>query len=338
VFSQFLLMSALLSMHQFVSGGEKRWGWYWLSLLLFVAGFLANEGGVVMGAAILVYYAVFSLAKRRDLLDFVLKMFPFGAAAAVLVAGLSGCGCQGVEGGFYGVGIHIPQETFVYMSRLAYPVGSIDLRPSAMEWIWGSIVLGFAIFFLLRGPNIARVAAIAMVIAVMPYTPGKIWTATRYTYMATPFFAILVAVTAGFVFHYLTKIWKPGAYALGAAALATVAGLYAWQTIHQTEPFLEETDRWELLVKDLQANYDAVPPGTTIYVIDEEGMWSNPFWQPTWMTAVGMAVYGNDVRIRAMPADHLEALRKTLPHDTEMYIVELDDGSLVKVSQPAVTR
>jgi hypothetical protein len=338
VFSQFLLMSSLLSLHWYVQGGERRYGWYWLSLALFVAGFLANEGGVVLAAAIILYYALESLVRRRDALDFIVKMAPFAIAGVVLVAGLSGCGCQGVDGGFYGVGMHIPLETFVYMSRLAYPVGSIDLRPSAMEWIWGSIVLGFAIVFLIRGPNIARIAAVAMVIAVMPYTPGKIWTATRYTYMATPFFAILVAVSAGLVFHYATKLWKPGAYILGGLALASVAGLYSWQTLHQTQPFLKETSRWELLVDDLQANYENVPPGTTIYVIDEDGMWSNPYWQPTWMTSVGQALYGPRVKVRAMPATHLEAVMKTLPAGTDMYVVELDDGHLVKVSEETATR
>jgi hypothetical protein len=317
IFSELLLLSALLSMHYYVQSGERR---------------------VVLGVAIFAYYALFSLAKRGDIVDFTVKMLPFAAAGLLTVASLSGCGCQGVDDGFYGIGIHIPQEMFVYMSRLAYPVGEIDLRPSAMEWLWGSIVLGFAIFFLVRGPNIARIAAIAMVAGVMPYVPGKIWTATRYTYMSTPFFAILVAVAAGFVFHYAVKLWKPGAYALGALAIAAVAGLYSWQTMHQTEPFLKETSRWELLVRDLKANYDDVPRGTTVYVIDEEGTWSNPFWQPTWMTSIGMALYGPDVRIRALPATHLVNVRKALPAGTELYVVELADGHLAKVPEPSVTR
>jgi hypothetical protein len=338
VFSQFLLMSSLLSLHIYVNCEERRIGWYLLSFALYVAGFLANEGGVVLGGALFAYYALYSYFVRRDLLDFIVKMTPFALAAFVLVASLSGCGCQGVDEGFYGLGIHVPQETFVYMSRLAYPVGQIDLRPSAMEWIWGSIVLGFAIFFLIRGPNIARVAAIAMVLAVMPYVPGKIWTATRYSYMATPFFAILVAVFAGFFFHYAVKVWKPGAYAIGALAIATVAGLYSWQTMSQTEPFLKDTTRWELLVSDLRDQYEEVPEGTTIYIIDEEGLWSNPFWQPTWMTSIGQAMYGPNVRLRALPAHHLEAIKKSLPRDTELYVVELTDGRLVRVTEPSVTR
>jgi hypothetical protein len=335
VFSQFLLMCSLGSLHLYVQSAEKRWWWYWASLLLFIAGFLANEGGVVMGAVLLVYFAIYSLAKKRDVLDFVLKMTPFGIAAAVLVSGLSGCGCQGVEEGFYGVGWHIPRETWVYMSRLAYPVGAIPLEPSAMEWIWGSIVIGFAIFFFIRGPNIARVAAVGMVIAVMPYTPGKIWTATRYSYMATPFFAILVAVAAGLIHHYATRVYKPAAHVLAAAALVAVGGLYAWQTHIQTEPFLEESDRWELLATEMRSTYDTVPPGTTVYIIDDDDMWSNGFWQPTWMTSIGRALYGRDVKLRALTSADAERIKRNVDPDRALF-VRLVRGRLVKVSSPVV--
>ena len=220
------------------------------------------------------------------------------------------------------------------MSRLAYPVGAIRLEPTAMEWAWGSVVMGFAIFFLIRGPHIARFAAVGMVIGVMPYVPGKIWTATRYSYMATPFFAILVAVSAGFVHHYATKLYKPAAHVLATMALVAVGGLYSWQMIHQTQPFLRATDRWQLLADDLRANYDQVPPGTTIYVIDDEGLWSNPFWQPTWMTSVGRALYGKDVSVRALPSDDLDRLRKSV--DCQLYVVQLDDGHLTAVSSQTV--
>jgi hypothetical protein len=336
VFSQFLLLSSLLALHRYVAGEERRVAWYWGSLALFVAGFLANEGGVVLGAVLLVYYTCFSLLRRRDLLDYTLKMTPFALSAALLVGGLSGCGCQGVDAGFYGPGWHIPRETWIYMSRLAYPVGAISIEPSATEWIWGSIVIGFAIFFFIRGPHIARFAAVGMVIAVMPYAPGKIWTATRYTYMATPFFAILVAVAAGLVHHYATRVWRPAAHVLAAAALAVVGGLYSWQTIHQTEPFVKETARWELLTEELRANYEAVPEGSTIYIIDDEGLWTNAYWQPTWMTSVGRALYGKDVSVRALPEDQLTALQRTLAPDAQVYYVRLEDGKLTRAVAPGV--
>ena len=335
VFSEFLLIASLYSLHRYVEGDEKRAGWYWRSFAFFIAGFLANEGGVVLGAVLLVYFATSSLIKRRDPLDFAIKMLPFGLAATVLVGGLSGCGCQGVDGGFYGVGWHIPRETWVYMSRLAYPVGAIQKDPSALEWAWGSVVIGFAIFFFIRGPHIARLAAVGMVIGVMPYVPGKIWTATRYTYMSLPFFAILVAVAAGWVHHHAARLWKPGAHALAGMALVAVAGLYAWQTIHQTQPFMRDTDRWELLTNDLKANYSSVPPGTTVYVIDDQDLWSNLYWQPTWMTSVGRALYGKDVAVRALSSADFQRLSQNL--SGTVYLVQLDEGHLQAVSPATVT-
>lgn len=175
-----------------------------------------------------------------------------------------------------------------------------------------------------------------MVVGVLPYAPGKMWTATRYTYMSTPFFAILVAVAAGYAYHHLLRLYRPLAHVLGAAALVSVAGLYAWQTVTQTQPFLRETDRWEVLARDLRANYDEVPEGSTIYVIDDEGLWSNPYWQPTWMTSVGRALYGKGVSVRALPSADLKQLQKSF--DGQMYVVQLTDGRLVAVPSPSAQR
>lgn len=334
VFAEFLLISSLFALHRYVESDERRAGWYWASLLLFIAGFLANEGSVVLGAVLLVYFATSSLVRRRDPLDFAIKMVPFALSATLLVAGLSGCGCQGVDAGFYGVGWHIPRETWVYMARLAYPVGAISKEPGAAEWAIGSAVVASAIFFLIRGPHIARFAAVGMLIGVAPYVPGKIWTASRYTYMSLPFFAILVAVAAGFVHHHAARLWKPGAHALAGMALIAVAGLYSWQTLHQTQPFLKDTDRWRLLTDDLRANYETVPRGTTIYVVDDENLWSNLYWQPTWLTSVGRALYGRDVSVRALSSKDFARLSQNL--SGSVYLVQLEDGHLQTVSSATV--
>ena len=84
-----------------------------------------------------------------------------------------------------------------------------------------------------------------------------------------------------------------------------------------------------MLADDLQANYETVPAGTTIYVIDDEGLWSNPLWQPTWMTSVGHALYGKDVSVRALPTEDLARLEKSL--DGTLYVVQLEDGHLTVV-------
>jgi len=336
VFSEFLLISSLYAMHCYVDGGERRRGMYWLAFALYVAGFLANEGGVVIGAVILVYYVAFAQSRHRDPLETTVKMTPFALAAGITIAALAGSGKQGVDSGFYSVGWHIARETWVYMARLAYPVGAIPLDPSAMEWAWGSVIAGFAIFFFVRGPHLARVAAVGMVIGIMPYAPGKIWTATRYTYMALPFFGILVAISADWVHQHLGRLNRPMAHALAAAALVAVAGLYSWQTVHQTQPFLKNTDRWELLANELRSAYPTVPAGATIYVIDDDNLWTNPYWQPTWMTSVGHALYGEGVTVRAIPSGDLATIEDST--EGEMFLAQYDGGHIQRVTPATVSK
>ena len=45
----------------------------------------------------------------------------------------------------------MPRETWVYMSRLAYPVGAIVKSPTVVEWAVGSVVAAWCIFFFVRG-------------------------------------------------------------------------------------------------------------------------------------------------------------------------------------------
>jgi hypothetical protein len=128
---------------------------------------------------------------------------------------------------------------------------------------------------------------------------------------------------------------KPGAHLLAAAALFAVAGLYSWQTVHQTSPFLKETDRWELLADELKGAYPSVPAGSTIYVIDDEGMWTNPYWQPTWLTSVGNALYGDGVVVRAIPSRDLATLEDTI--EGEMLLAQYDGGHIRRVSPATVS-
>jgi hypothetical protein len=67
--------------------------------------------------------------------------------------------------------------------------------------------------------------------------------------------------------------------------------LYGWQTYAQDRRSGVATDRWLLLVNELQRNYSEVPEGMTIYIID--GPWTNPMEQYTWVPSVGRALYGD---------------------------------------------
>ncbi|HEY8171892.1 MAG TPA: hypothetical protein VIH21_02295, partial [Dehalococcoidia bacterium] len=73
--------------------------------------------------------------------------------------------------------------------------------------------------------------------------------------------------------------------------IAIVAGLYGWQSLAQDTRSGRATDRWQLLVNELQANYSDVPDGTTIYIVD--GPWTNSMEQYTWVPSVARALYGD---------------------------------------------
>jgi hypothetical protein len=85
---------------------------------------------------------------------------------------------------------------------------------------------------------------------------------------------------------------------------------------------------------DARAQYDEIPSGATVYVVDDEGLWTNAFWQPTWMTSVGRALWGDDRAVRALPSDFIETVVRG--QGGSVYLVEYDSGHLRKVSLESV--
>jgi hypothetical protein len=127
-----------------------------------------------------------------------------------------------------------------------------------------------------------------MALALLPFAPVKIWTASRYTYGAVAFFAPLAAIAGYSLFERVRgvhRLVRVPATALGLAFIATLTVLYAWQTSAQDSASGRRTERWALLVNELRRNYANVPPGTTIYIVD--GPWTNPMEQ--YVGALGRA-------------------------------------------------
>ena len=155
-------------------------------------------------------------------------------------------------------------------------------------------MLAFCAFFALRGPHIARIAALGVMLALLPYVPVEIWTASRYTYAAVAFFAPIVAIAGYAIYDRARNAHRYAtvpATLLALVLLATVTSLYGWQSYAQDRRSGIATDRWQLLVNELSANYDSVPPGKTIYIVD--GPWTNPMEQYTWVPSVARALYGD---------------------------------------------
>ena len=162
------------------------------------------------------------------------------------------------------------------------------------------------------------------------------WTATRYTYLSLPFFAILVAVAAGWVHHHAVRLNRYAAHALAAVALhrrrrAVRAGRRSTRrsrscAIRRAGSCLPTTcarnTRWS----------PPAPPSTSS-TMRVSG--PNPYWQPGWMLSVGRALYGKDVSVRAVTSADFERLQRSL--SSAPYLVELQQGRLERVT-PAMVK
>ena len=178
---------------------------------------------------------------------------------------------------------------------------SIPIQPDLTRELIAGAMAVLALWFIVRGPNIARVGVAGVVLAVLPFAPVHVWTASRYSYGAVAFFAPIAALALYNVFDRARRVHRflrVPATLIGIAFIATVASLYSWQTFAQDSRSGRGTDRWQLLVNELRQNGRDVRPGTTIYIVD--GPWTNPMEQYSWVPSVARAVFG-DVMAQDMP-------------------------------------
>jgi hypothetical protein len=288
------MLASLLAIITYAQDRERNAGAFWLAFGLFALAFLSNEGAFVYAPVIVAAYTLFARRWHRAPLRLVLHAAPFVALAAGWLSFYQSCSCQQLKFDGYFWGSHVLTNYAVYVSWIAFPAHTVPLTPDAARW---SIAAGFAavaLYFAVRGPHMARIAVLGMALALLPFAPVKIWTASRYTYGAVAFFAPLAAIAGYGLFERVRgvhRLVRVPATALGLSFIAAMTMLYAWQTYAQDSASGRRTERWQLLVNELRRNYANVPPGTTIYIVD--GPWTNPMEQYTWVPSVARAVYGD---------------------------------------------
>lgn len=290
----FFTLAALLAIIAYAQDGERNPAAFWLSFAMFVLAFLSNEGSFVYAPLIVAAYMLFARRWHAAPLRLVLHALPFAALSAGWLAFYQSCTCDQLKFDGYYWGPHVFTNYGVYLSWLAFPSHSIPLEPNATRWAIAGAVVGLGALVAVRGPNIARLAVAGMMLALLPYAPVSIWTASRYTYTAVAFFAPVAAIVAYEVYDRVRRahrFLRVPATVVGLLFVAAVASLYGWQTYAQDSRSGLRTDRWQLLVNELHRNYPSVPPKTTIWIVD--GPWTNPMEQYTWVPSVARALYGD---------------------------------------------
>ena len=183
----------------------------------------------------------------------------------------------------------------LYLSWLIYPVQTIPLEPDRLRWALAGVVAVVAMFFVVRGPRLARIAVLGVGASLLPFLPVE-WTTSRYTYGATAFFAPLVALS-GYAAYERVSAWhrnlRVPANILALTLVAVVAGLHGWQSYAHNARLGRDSERWRLLVNEQRRNVPVIEPGTTIWIVD--GPWTEPLSQYREVPSVPRALYGDGV-------------------------------------------
>lgn len=317
------VFASMLFMHAYAREGARRHWLYGASVIAFTFMFLTNEGSVIFAPAVCLVYLLYA-PRPLSLSKLVAVSLPFAIYFWGFFAYYQSCSCPNLkfDGDGMSWGFHQARNLWIYLSWLALPTGNIDWHAGALHWTLGSVVIVAAAAAYVRGPEWARLAAAGLVLALLPYTPVEVWTASRYTYAAAPFFLLVAARLLLPAYDFAARFFRPAAALTGLAFAAALLGFYGHQTFTHNREIGGRNERWDLLMDDLKAMYPEVPPGTTIYVLD--GLWSDPLWQWAWLPSVGKLLYG-DATVQAMDGpDFVKRHPELLPN--EIVLMYRDGG------------
>lgn len=333
VLETFLVLGSLLLIVIYAQDGERSVITFSSSFVLFGLAFLANESAFAYAPMLVAAYALFS-ARWSPLRParLLLHAAPFAALAAgwlVFYQRSANDQIRFADGSF---GTHIPSGFALYLSWLVYPAHTIPLDPDPLRWALAGVVAVAALFFAVRGPQIARIAVAGVFVSLAPFIP-VVWTTSRYSYGAIAFFAPLAAMSGYWGYERLRSLHRHAripANALALAFLATVAVLYSWQSNAHNARSGRDSERWRLLIDELRAAYPTLPPGTTIWIVD--GPWTEPLSQYKEVPNVPRALYGDGVAFD-LPRSAYQA---EPPHVEGQVFLEWDGAHLRAVTEDDV--
>lgn len=333
VLETFFVLASLLAIVVYTQDGESAPALFAGSFVSFALAFFTNESAFSYAPVLAGAYALFSHRwsplRPWRLLAHAAPFIGLAAAWLAYYARSDNDQIRFADGAW---GTHVFSGYALYLSWLLYPVRTIPLDPDAVRWTIGAVVAVALAWSVVRGPNLARVAAVGVLASLAPFVP-VVWTTSRYSYGAMAFFAPLAAL-AGYGLYErarsLHRYARAPANVVALALIATVASLYAWQSYAHNARSGRDSERWRLLVDELRANYPALPPGTTIWIVD--GPWTEPLSQYKEVPNVPRAVYGDGAAFD-LPR---ERYRQDPPHQAPQVFLEWDGAHLRPVAEEEV--
>lgn len=328
VLAAFLVVLAIVLLYEGLDRRE-RLGWLLAgSTAAFAAAIAANESASVV-APVFGLVVLWKLpassgwwCQPRAWLRVALVSMPFAALGVAALAGFGGCQCT--EAGLYVRGDHVISNVWLYLGRLLYPVGlEFPGHVQTAHMVAGPVAAALALLALVRGPALARVCAVFLLLALIPYLPIEIWAAARYTYLASVPFSILAALLFADAVRYGARL-TPAIPGLLAVIAFGVLGLQGWQTWEHNTQLAEASDRYRTFVSALEEAYPERPADSTLYV--RGGPLTDPLMQCAVLPSIGEVLWG-DVKLFALPPEQLQSYRARPGY--QVYVADFVDGRVV---------
>jgi hypothetical protein len=276
--------------------------WLAAAVALYVLALMSNESMAAMSPTFAVAFLALDHGgdARSRFIRAALRSAPFAALGLFAVLAVRQCDCTEASS-VYGLD-NAHRAFLIYSGRLAYPIG---LEPptyiDAPHLYAGIALIAAALAMLAFGPAIGRIGAAWMALGILPHIFIETHTANRFTYLATPGFALLAAAAAIVAAGWMRRIDARAPLVAGAFALGFVAPWYAMQTHLQNEPWRQTTARWQRLHDDAKAAFPSVPAGARVEVVG--GPLVHPLDNFFVMPALARTMWGPDAGLQTFGED-----------------------------------
>lgn len=299
VAAAFFLAAALNAIIECGSRDTHTHAWWGVSIGLYVLALMSNESMAVMVPAFALALFVFDRRGDGRVRRGIVRALPFAALGIIVVLAVKVCDCTEASS-VYGTD-NAPRAFLIYAGRLMYPIGLEPPTYIDAPHLYASMaLLALAGWMLAFGPAIGRVGAVWMLLAIVPHIFVVTHTANRFTYLATPGFAMLAAGYAIVFERYAPRVRAALPASAGIAAVV-ILPWYAMQTHLQNEPWRQTTSDWQLLHDELQRVYPQAPAGSRVEVIG--GPLTHPLDQFFVMPALGYTIWNPSVTLQTFAPD-----------------------------------
>ncbi len=308
-------------------------GLYAAALASFVLAIASNESMAILAPVYAVTFLCWDGQPRwiDAFLRATVRSLPFIIIGAATFLSFFACDCNEASSAFFG-GRNVGDNALIYPGGIAYPVGGLESltepadQPGWIErlsdgvervsnqrldsieaphFIAAMAVFALTVIVAIRGPDLARIGAAFMLLAIVPYLYVQVFAAPRYTYQATAGFAILIPAVLAALHARAPSAWRAALAAAAIPLIAALAAWYSWQTMEQAEPYKRDTDEWERLVKDIQQVFPDVPRGSQVVIIG--GPWTGPLIQFHVMPSIAHTTWDPSVRLYSVPPERGDA-------------------------------